>query len=63
EARRLVQSLEGVQVHVESIQQYLKQQGIKGYVQRKKPDLTKKQIAAKDHLKWTVDDWKNVMFS
>lgn len=64
----LVHRVKGVHVDKESIRNYLKQEGLRGYVQRKKRDLTEDQIAvryqfAKDHLHWTVDDWKHVMFS
>jgi hypothetical protein len=68
DGQRLVLSTQGVQVHVQSILNYLKQESVKAYVQPKKPDLTKDQVAAryqfaKDHLAWTIEDWKNVMFS
>jgi transposase len=68
DGQRLVKSTEGVQVHIDSIRNYLRQEGLKAYVQQKKPLLTREQIAARKdfaerHLKWTVEDWKNVMFS
>jgi len=41
---------------------------VKAYVQSRKPDLTMKQKVArrkfaKEHLSWTTEDWKRVMFS
>lgn len=68
QGQQFVRSMDGVQIHVKSLRNILNQEGLKAYVQRSKSDLTKDQIAArykfaKDHLKWTVDDWKNVMFS
>lgn len=68
EGQHVVQALEGKQVCTRSIRKYIGMEGLKTYVQQKKPDLTKNQMAAryqfaKDHLKWTVEDWKRVMFS
>ena len=68
EGQRLVQAVEGVQVHKETIRNYLNSEGLKAYVQQKKPMLTKKHKEArfrfaKEHIHWTVDDWKWVMFS
>lgn len=68
EGQRLIQSIEGVHVHARTVDKYLAMEGLKTYVQRKKPMLTKDQKAAryqfaKDHLHWTIDDWKNIMFS
>jgi transposase len=68
DGQRFVQATQGCQVHVQSIHNYLREQQVKAYVQQKKPGLTKDQVAAryqfaKDHLSWTVEDWKNVMFS
>jgi len=68
QGQQLVQSSEGKHVHVESVRNYLKQQGLRAYIRPKKPDLTADHIAArykfaKEHLNWTVDDWKTVMFS
>lgn len=68
DGQRMVQSVEGIPISTRSIWNYLNAEGLKGYVRRKRPDLTADQIKArykfaKDHLKWTVDDWKNVMFS
>lgn len=68
EGRQELESTEGVQLHTRTVWNYLSSQGLKGYVQPKKNDLTKEQMAArhqfaKDHLNWTVEDWKRVMFS
>ncbi|KAG0277955.1 hypothetical protein BGZ97_009813 [Linnemannia gamsii] len=56
EGQRLVQSAEVAHVHERTIDKFLKMEGLKTYVQRKKPRLTQEQIAAryqfaKDHLK------------
>jgi len=68
DGQRLIQSMDGAQVHIESVRNYLEREGLKGYIQQRKPGLTKEQIAkrlkfAQDHLHWTVEEWKNVMFS
>jgi transposase len=66
--QQLVQSAEGVQVHARTVERYIHIEGLKTYVQRKKPDLTKEQMAARytfarEHLDWTMNDWRNIMFS
>jgi len=68
EGQSLIKSIEGVHVHTETVRKYLKQEGLKGYVKRKKPLLTADQIAAryqfaKNHIDWTLDQWRTVMFS
>lgn len=68
DGQRMVQTVEREQVHVRTISRHLEKQGVRAYTQQKKPSLTKNQMAqrydfAKAHLKWTVDDWKRVMFS
>lgn len=68
EAQELVQSVEGVHVHETTIRSLMKDGGLKGYVKRNKPLLTKKHRKARlrfarDHENWTVEDWKQVMFS
>ncbi|KAF9434336.1 hypothetical protein BGZ76_008194 [Entomortierella beljakovae] len=40
EDQQLIESEEGVHVNTETIQKYLKQEGLKAYVKRKKPQLT-----------------------
>ena len=47
---------------------YLKKENLSTFVKQRVPDLTEIHIQnrykfAKAHLKWTVEDWKNVMFS
>lgn len=68
EGQQLIQSMEGTQVHIESVRRYIYKEGLKGYVSQRKPDLTRNQKSAryqfaKRYLKWSVEDWKNVMFS
>jgi transposase len=51
-----------------TVQRRIKEFGLKPYVARKKPLLTPEQKEnrfqwAKEHLDWTVDDWKRVAFS
>ncbi|KAF9111504.1 hypothetical protein BGX27_004822 [Mortierella sp. AM989] len=46
DGQQFVQSIEGVQVHVRSIRNYLKGEGLRCYVQSKKPDLTEEQMNA-----------------
>lgn len=64
-AQRLVQDVEKVRVHTRTIRNYL---DMKAYVVRKQLELSKddkkaRYQFAKDHLHWTVDQWKNVIFS
>lgn len=66
--QKLLQSTEGVRVHTRTVWNYLKEEGLKGYVSPKKPWLTDKQKDArlkfaKDHITWECEDWKRVMFS
>ena len=61
-------SIKGVQVHIQSIHNYLEQEGFKAYVKYKKPELTEDQKLkrfkfAQEHLNWTIKQWRNVMFS
>lgn len=63
----MVQSVDGGQVHVRTVLRHLEKEGLKAFVQQKKPGLTSIHTSdryefAKAHLHWTVDDWKNVMF-
>src|SRR5690554_5587171 len=60
--------MEGIQVHIGSIRCYIYKECLKGYVSQRKLDLTQDQKSAlyqfaKRYLKWSVEDWKNVMFS
>ena len=68
QGQQLVQLIHGVQVHRETIRNYLNQEGYKVYVKHKKRDLTRDQKLARfnfarDHLNWTIEQWRNVMFS
>jgi hypothetical protein len=59
----MVQSVDGGHVHVRTVQRHLEKEGLKAYVQQKKPGLTLNHSVAwyefaKAHLHWTVDDWK-----
>ena len=51
-----------------AVQERLREWGLKPYVARKKPLLSQEQKQkrfewAKEHLDWTVEDWKKVAFS
>jgi transposase len=64
----MVQSADGGLVHTRTVQRLLKKEGVKAYVQQKKPCLTLNHNAdrlqfAKAHLHWTVEQWSKVMFS
>jgi hypothetical protein len=68
DGQRFVQSTNGKHVDVSTVRQNLSTEGMKTYSRPKKPNLTNDQIArrlqfAKDHISWTIDDWKRVMFS
>lgn len=68
QGQRLMKSLVGEHISVRTVERVLDMEGLKTYVQQKKPSLTADQKSARlkfarDHLKWTVEDWKNVMFS
>jgi transposase len=68
DGKRMVESADGEQVHVRTVQRNLEKEGLKAYVQQKKPDLTLNHKRdrlefAKAHLHWTVEQWKTVMFS
>ena len=68
DGQRFLQTTVGVQVGVETIRRNLKQEGIRAYVQQKRTNLKPEHVQeryqfAKDHIDWTVDDWKRVMFS
>jgi len=67
EAQRYIEEVDGSHVQERTIRKYLRQEGLKAYVQPRKPDLTKDQMTArrnfaKEHMRWTVDDWMKVMF-
>lgn len=68
DGQRLVQSVDHVLVDPRTVSRAMRKRGVKAYVKQKKPDLTPKQKAerlkwAKEHKNWTVDQWKQVMFS
>jgi len=68
DGQRVVQAAEGELVHVRTVQRHLEKEGLKAYVQQRKPGLTlnhrKDRLEfAKAHLHWTVEQWKTVMFS
>lgn len=68
DGQRLVQSVDGEQVHPRTVQRNLEKDGLKAYVKQRKPDLTpnhrrERYEFAKAHLHWTLDDWKCEMFS
>src|SRR5690349_23547449 len=68
EGQELDMSIKGVQVHIQSIHNYLEQEDFKAYVKYKKPELTEDQKLkrfkfAQEHLNWTIKQWRNVMFS
>jgi hypothetical protein len=68
QGKQLTKPIEGFDIHRSTVDKYLKMEGLKTYVQQKKRGFTKDQKAARlkfarDHLNWTVDDWKQVMFS
>lgn len=68
EGQKLVKATEGVHVSKRSIRNYLNMEDMKTFVKQKKPDLTEdhkrsRYEFAKKHLNWTLEDWKNVMFS
>ncbi len=57
-----------IDVHRSTIARSLKERGMKSGEKKKKPLLSKKHVQArlkfaKEHLAWTVDDWKRVIFS
>lgn len=68
DGQRLVQSVGGVHVWKQSILNYLRSEDMGTFIKQRKPYLTEdhkkaRYQFAKDHLKWTLEDWKNVMFS
>lgn len=68
DGQRYIRATTGVEVNLTSVYNYIKQEGLKAYAQQKKPHLTEKQMEARyhfalEHVNWTVDQWKHVMFS
>lgn len=65
DAQQYVQEVEKVHVHTRTVRNYL---DMKAYVVRKQLKLSKdhkkaRYQFAKDHLHWTVEQWKSVIFS
>src|SRR5690606_33033524 len=51
-----------------TLKRYQEKEGCFPGIKQRAPALTKKQMKdredwAKDHIKWGIDEWKNVMFS
>lgn len=68
EAKREIEMTDGVDVHENTVRRNLRQMGVKAYVKPVKPKLTPNHVEArlrfaKEHANWTVDQWKQVMFS
>lgn len=68
EAQEYICSVDEDPVHKQTIKRYLRAEGVTARVKPDSPFLTKDQIAAryqfaKDHVKWTMEQWKDVMFS
>jgi transposase len=68
EAQEYICSVGEGPVHRQTIKRYLRAEGVVARVKPDSPFLTKKQMTAryefaKDHIKWSMEDWKNVMFS
>lgn len=68
QGRKAVEKIQGISVDERTVRSYIREEGLKTYIQPKKPDLTEEQMDvryrfAKTHLQWTVEDWKKVMFS
>jgi len=62
-----VDSAELRQVHIKSLWSVVYKEGLKGYPDPKRRELAECQITAKykftgDHLRWTVNEKKEVMF-
>jgi transposase len=68
EAQEYICSVGEGPVHRETIRRHLRAEGVMARVKPGSPFLTKDQIVAryqfaKDHIKWTMEQWKNVMLS
>jgi transposase len=68
DAIREIKNRDASQVHRTTVQRNLKDFGVKAWVKPKKPKLESHQkharyAFARRHEKWTIDQWKNVMFS
>ncbi|KAG1191131.1 hypothetical protein G6F70_009343 [Rhizopus microsporus] len=68
EARKELQKQLGKAVSDETVRRSLKASGMVSFVKPKKPLLTSKHrkerlMWAKEHVNWTLDDWKRVVWS
>lgn len=68
QGQRQIQEAEEMHVGKSTVRRWLEHEGLRAYVCPRKPKLTKKIRAerykfAKDHLSWTEEDWRRVMFS
>src|SRR5689334_6120542 len=68
DGQQYTQSIEGIHVVKQSILNYLESENMKAFIKQKRPyllDNHKKERYqfAKEHLNWTLEGWKNVMFS
>jgi transposase len=68
EARKELQEQLGKAVSDETVRRSLKASGMVPFVKPKKPLLTSKHRKerlkwAKEHINWTLDDWKKVVWS
>ena len=68
QGQQLLKLVDGVDISRRAVDKILKKEGLKTYIQQKKPSLTDSQKSARlefarSHLHWTTDDWKHVMFS
>jgi transposase len=66
--RREAAAHHNMNVSTQTIRRSLKQAGYASYVKKKRPFLTKKHKQArlkwaKEHRTWTVDEWRNVIWS
>jgi transposase len=55
-------------VSIRTVQRHPKEQGLQYHIRKSKPYLSKVnkekwRLWAMQHIKWTVDDWKRVIFS
>lgn len=68
DGQQFIQETDGVQVQLRTVWRNLRDEGIRAYVEQKKPNLKPKHVRdrlafARAHENWTVDDWKRVMFT
>lgn len=68
DGQRFIQATDGRQVHVETVRLNLLHESVRAYIQQKrtnlKPNHKRDRLKfAREHIHWTVDDWKRVMFS